>query len=343
MYIANFKNIYSPTDLTLFIQSPFASWMNRFASEFPDNVPEPDVTDELLGLLQKRGFEHEKTQEELFKSQGLSFLRISEKTADLKKLATLRGMQNGVDVIAQAYLENEHFFGYADFLVKVPGDSIFGNHHYEVWDTKLSSKVKPEFIIQLSCYADMLESMQGKRPQYITVVLGNRELEKYKVDDYFYYYTSLKNAFLLFQQTFDPQCMPDPADSKSWGCWSTYAEKLLIEKDHLFQVANITSGQIKKLNKTGIQTMQQLADTALSHVTGTNPSAFARLKEQATIQIASRGQDKPRYKIITPGQNEKSGLALLPPHSPLDVFFDIEGFPLDKGGLEYLWGCAYFY
>ncbi|HEY9459933.1 MAG TPA: TM0106 family RecB-like putative nuclease, partial [Paralcaligenes sp.] len=32
----------------------------------------------------------------------------------------------------------------------------------------------------------------------------------------------------------------------------------------------------------------------------------------------------------------------LPPRNPLDVFFDIEGFPLDEGGLEYLWGCTYF-
>ena len=36
------------------------------------------------------------------------------------------------------------------------------------------------------------------------------------------------------------------------------------------------------------------------------------------------------------------GLSLLPPHSNQDVFFDIEGYPLLDGGLEYLWGVAYF-
>jgi uncharacterized protein len=37
----------------------------------------------------------------------------------------------------------------------------------------------------------------------------------------------------------------------------------------------------------------------------------------------------PKFEIITPAPDEKIGLALLPPQSPLDVFFDIEGYPLE--------------
>ena len=37
----------------------------------------------------------------------------------------------------------------------------------------------------------------------------------------------------------------------------------------------------------------------------------------------------------------RKGLALLPPQSPLDVYFDIEGYPLLRGGLEYLFGVTY--
>lgn len=35
----NKKLCFSPTDLTLFMCSPFASWMNRFSLEFPDKAP----------------------------------------------------------------------------------------------------------------------------------------------------------------------------------------------------------------------------------------------------------------------------------------------------------------
>ncbi|MCW5588091.1 MAG: TM0106 family RecB-like putative nuclease [Legionellales bacterium] len=334
---------YSPTDLTLFMRSPFASWMNRFVLEFPEKAPERDSDDELMEVLQNKGFQHEKAQEELLKSQGLSVQKIEADTIDLKKQAMLDAMKNGSDVIVQAYLENKQFFGYADFLVKVPGESKFGNFHYEVWDTKLSHKAKPEFIIQLCCYAEMLEAIQNRRPDNISIVLGNGENEKLKVDDYFYYYLSLKEIFLLSQEQFDCRNTPDPADSKDWGCWSSYAEKLLTERDHLFQVANITKGQIKKLNKADIQTTQQLVNTNLNkRIPGINPAILERLKTQAAIQKESIGEDRPRYKIITPAPDEKLGLALLPPHSPLDVFFDIEGYPLEEGGLEYLWGCAYF-
>jgi len=184
--------------------------------------------------------------------------------------------------------------------------------------------------------------MQGIRPNKFVIVLGNGEQEKYNVDDYLYYYLSIK-AFLLSQDHFDPHSMPDPADSKSWGCWSDYAEKLLIERDHLFQIANITQGQIKKLNKANIQTMQQLIDTNHRYVSGINLSTYYRLKAQATIQKQSIGHDKPLHQIIVPTTpNEKSGLSLLPPHSSADIFFDIEGYPLEEGGLEYLWGCTYF-
>ena len=40
-----------------------------------------------------------------------------------------------------------------------------------------------------------------------------------------------------------------------------------------------------------------------------------------------------------PADEPRRGLALLPPPSRLDVWFDMEGYPLD-GGLEYLFGAA---
>ncbi|HHT9830909.1 TPA: TM0106 family RecB-like putative nuclease [Legionella pneumophila] len=338
----NKKLCFSPTDLTLFMLSPFASWMNRFSLEFPDKAPKKDPDDELMRVLQNKGFQHEKLQEELFKSQELFVQKIQADTIGLKQQLTLEAMKNGTDVIVQAYLANQQFFGYADFLVKAPGESKFGDYHYEVWDAKLSHTAKPEFIIQLCCYAEMLEAIQGRRPDNIIIVLGNGKNEAFKVDDYFYYYLSLKESFLLSQEQFDYRNIPDPADSKEWGCWSSYAEKLLIERDHLFQIANITKSQIKKLNKAGIQTMQQLIDIKLNRIPGINSDVLERLKAQATIQKESIGKERPQYKIIAPAPNEKSGLALLPPHSPLDVFFDIEGYPLEEGGLEYLWGCTYF-
>lgn len=155
-------------------------------------------------------------------------------------------MQNGVEVIVQARLALGQFAGFTDLLVKVTHGpehlpSRLGNWHYEVWDTKLASHVKPTFIIQLCCYAQMLESIQGYLPQNITVALGNGEMQVLKTYDFYYYYLNLKAIFLKEHAIFHLDHCPDPSDSKSW---SSHAEQILFDKDHLVQVASITKGQI---------------------------------------------------------------------------------------------------
>jgi hypothetical protein len=52
--------------------------------------------------------------------------------------------------------------------------------------------------------------------------------------------------------------------------------------------------------------------------------------------------DVPRYELIAPPpDNPRRGLAMLPPPSPLDVWFDMEGYPHMEGGLVYLFGATY--
>ncbi len=104
----------------------------------------------------------------------------------------------------------------------------------------------------------------------------------------------------------------------------------------------ISRGQIKALEKSGITTAAELAETSASHVTKISPAVFDRLKAQARIQKRSKGREVPAFEVLVPQPGEARGLALLPPPSPLDLFFDIEGFPLIEGGLEYLWGSSYF-
>ena len=333
---------YSPSDLTLYMGSPFASWMARYVIERPNDAPEKDDDDALMGLLQQHGYAHEDALEAQFVSEGRSLVKIEGGTQEDKWHKTVEAMRSGVAVIVQGRLEQVPFAGFSDFLIKIHGTSNLGDYHYEVWDTKLSSTLKPSFVMQLCCYTEMLEAIQGVRPKNITVALGNGEVVVLRTNDYFYYYQSLKQSFLDDQGQFDADHMPDPADSKNLGSWSDFAEKILVERDHLSQVATITRGQIKKLNAAGIETMQQLVEVDQLSVSGIAPSIYERLRDQASIQFSSRGQEVPLFKIIRPESGERQGLALLPPNSAMDVFFDIEGFPLDEGGLEYLWGNTYF-
>ncbi len=298
---------YSPSDLIHFMESPFGSWMDRYALKFPQFSELKDAQGQLANILQQRGLLHEFQLENSFKEQGLSLVKIEGKGDVEKENATLSAMRQGIDVISQACLEMNGFMGYADFLIKVEGTSNLGDFHYEVWDTKLSKHLKPSYIVQLCCYAEMLEVMQGMRPQNIVVVLGSEERKKLRTNDCFQYYLGLKQSFLSSQIDFDPNNIPDPANFKALGTWSTYAEQLLIEKDHLFQIANITRGQIKKINKFGILTVQNLVDTDVQRIPGINESIFQGLKKQAYIQKKSQGQIKPCYQVSIPEKGERQG------------------------------------
>ena len=144
---------FSPSDLITFMDSTFASHMERNLLEESSYSELMDPEDPLLKNLQKKGYEHEDSILASFISEGKNVSIIEDTTSSSKLSQTRSAMRSGADIITQAYLEMDNFGGIADFLIKVPGKSHLGEYHYEVWDTKLSKKMKPYFAIQLCCYA----------------------------------------------------------------------------------------------------------------------------------------------------------------------------------------------
>jgi uncharacterized protein len=169
---------------------------------------------------------------------------------------------------------------------------------------------------------------------------GCPDIRSLRTQDYYYYYLALKRAFLDFHRTFDAKQIPDPSLSTEHGRWSAYAQQRLESCDHLSQIANISKTQIKRLQAAGIDTVAALSATDLERIPKLADETFARLKQQAQLQTQSRGQERPLYEALPHPEGVARGLALLPPASPGDVYFDLEGFPLIEGGLEYLWGVC---
>ena len=230
--------IYSPSDLVRYIESPFASWMARNHLENPDSGIVKDAKDPLMSYLAKKGIEHEALFLEELKSRFNNVVTIDDGIDDSAKLQNTRdAMAVGADVIFQACLEKAPFLGYADFLVKVDSPSSFGDYSYVAWDTKLAKEMKPYFIIQLCCYSEMLEAMQGVLPESAVVVLGTNDEVPFKVNEYFDYYRAKKQEFLTQQADFDSGTMPDPFQYASHGEWSEYVERVRQGTDHLSKVA----------------------------------------------------------------------------------------------------------
>ncbi len=334
---------YSPSDLVLFERSAFASWMARLEIDKPEQlIGIKKDQDAMMGLLAGKGLQHEAHYLEKLKTDlGAENVCVITTDKKLRAIDTLDAMRDGYQVIFQAYLERDNFAGSADFLIRKEGKSSLGNYYYEAWDTKLSQSTKTYFIIQLCCYSWMLEALQGKVPEHAVVVLGNKKEETYALSAYYYYFLNLKAQFLKAQDAFqnDWSMMPDLALCSDYGVWSTFAKDALKKSDSLALIANIRASQIKKIQEIGITTLSELASTEHTSIKGISTETLNKLKAQAAIQLASRDRDKPLFNIIN--KNDGKGLSGLPPKSPLDIYFDIEGHPVIVGGLEYLWGVSF--
>jgi predicted RecB family nuclease len=339
------RYIYSPTDLVNFTLSEFITWMDRYAWERPGEI-EPDPPSEEQKLIQDKGAEHENAFLNALEAGGRRVCDLSEFRG--RPEPTLDAMRRGEEIIYQGYLVNGEFAGYPDFLVRVEMPSAIGAWSYEPWDTKLARHPKPYFLIQLCCYAELLEAAQSLRPKWLRVVLGSKgadgpETAAFRTDDFFFYYRAVKEAFLDRQHSFDSDRRPEIPPLRDLGHWSGYAERELTERDDLALVANIRTSQIHKLRAAGIRTVAQLAGADGVHIPRLNGATFAKLGLQARLQIASRGKPVPAYELLTPDETDgPRGLSLLPHQSAADVFFDMEGFPLIDDGREYLFGACYY-
>ena len=105
-------------------------------------------------------------------------------------------------------------------------------------------------------------------------------------------------------------------------------------------MAGISRLQRKQLLAWQVNTVEQLAVLPLpirDRPEYGSREGYAKVREQARVQVAGRNQDRPVYEVleITPDH----GLFLLPEPSLGDLFFDLEGDPfVGVSGREYLFG-----
>ncbi len=332
---------FSPSDLTVWLEGEFATWMDRFALEQPLSPGlAPDPEDPELALRARKGDEHEARYVARLRAEGRQVVEIPKRAPD-SVAQTLAAMRAGAEIIFQGHLDDGTLHGYPDFLVRKEGASSLGAFHYEAWDTKLARSARPYFLVQLCAYAELLEGIQGRRPEEITFVLGDGQESRYRTDDFFYYYRRLKQDFRAFHARWSPTERPSPAFDRGFGRWSQAAESILADIDHLSQVAGISRNQIARLEEVGITTAATLASGTVTAVPGMAAGTLQRLARQAFHQKESAGRSRPSWELQPLNlQEPRRGLALLPAPSPNDIFFDMEGYPFADGGLEYLFGAV---
>ena len=298
-----------------------------------------DPKDPLFDVIAQMGNEHEKAV--------ISSIEGQEKITQIEKdkfnrsdciKQTLSAMKNGVDKICQAAIQTDGMFGYADLLEKIQGQSHLGDYYYIPCDIKIASHPTSSAIIQLCCYCDILEEIQGTLPGNIKIITKNKITHTFQTRQFFYFYQFLKRKFLYYHSSFSPENMPIPKKHQDHRDWTVFAKKRLHTLDDISLVAGIRQTHCENLKRKNIKTMDELSKCNAERIKGMPGSTFRALKDQASLQVSSRENIKPVFKVLS-HTGERLGLEILPAPNEADVFFDMEGYPfLAKEGLEYLYG-----
>ena len=331
--------LFSSTDLTNFLECAHLTHLElQTAAGF---APAARRTAE-AEFLAAKGDEHERAVLSQLEDEGPAAVRIDDPRslaswADAAR-QTECAMRAGARVIHQAVLLGDGWRGKADFLVRVETPSSLGRWSYEAWDAKLARHAKPKHVLQLAYYSERIAAIQRREPEWTVVVLGSGERVRLRVRDVSSYYRAIRGAFVRAIGAAAPTS-PYPVAHCRLCTYHDRCEAWWISADHLSLVANIRRSQVDQLVERGISTVVALT-AARGQVGSIAAATVDRLRHQASLQAEARRTGEHRYELLPP--SEEHGFRLLPPPSPGDVFFDMEGYPFfeARGGLEYLFGAA---
>ncbi len=323
---------HSATDLTHFAECQHLTWLDRLNLDEP---MEKTATDDQTKLLQDKGFTHEKKFLDKLGELHQNITEIAQDASlDERISATRAAIRDGAEVIFQATLVRGNLIGHADFLVRVGNTDAQGRYQYEVADTKLAHSTKAKFILQLCFYSDLLTDQTGQLPHHMHVELGDGKRESFRVADYIYYFRHLLERFHIFV-TLYPEGAPPypiPCDHCSLCHWRDRCAERRVADDHLSAVANVTRQQVVRLEQSGVKTVAQLAAlSAETRISKLAPETLLKLREQAALQVLERETGEQKAVVLPPAVGELKGFSRLPLPDEGDLFFDMEGDPMQDG------------
>lgn len=323
-------------------------------------VSAPALHDVGAKALEERGLQHERQIFEGFRARGWTVenQRTNEQDRKRESEATAAAIRHGADVIYQGTLLVDDRLGLPDFLVRADllGSPSGAGPSYEVVDAKLARSAKARAVLQTTFYSELLGEVQNHRPDYMHLALGSQELLSLRVADYAAY---ARQVFRLFGEctsdgaVYPPtDTYPEPVEHCAICRWRIVCDKQRRNDDDLSLIAGITARQRKALKQSGIATRRGFA--VLDEVPKfdrVSQQSMAKVHAHARLQVNGEDAKCLLWEFVEPERDNEGalapnrGLTALPPSSPGDLFFDIEGarYYSEDGkeyGLQYLFGIV---
>lgn len=340
MRLHNDTVLYSPSDLVRYLGCSHATALDLTAMRDPASAPERAEDDAMGKLVQAQGLEHEEAYRAELEAKGDLIEIPDNRSLETRARLTREAMQSGAAYIFQAAFIDEPWSGFADFLERVEEPSELGGFSYEPVDTKLARSPKAGHIVQLALYARMIAAIQGRMPRRVHVELGDGRRESFRLVDFDKVLGNAIQRFTTFIADGAQGTQPEPCAACSLCPWREHCEQVWEEADHLSRVCGLGKPQAQKLRDAGIMTVADLATLPENaKVARIAPETLTKLRKQAQLQKARWAGGEPCVETLP--VEEQRGFSNLPQPDPADLFFDLEGDPLQEGGLDYLWGVHF--
>ena len=165
------------------------------------NPKERGEYSDFLQLLWERGIRIEKEVIEKIR-QDRPIHVVAGKPGPETFEETLKLMKQGAPLIYQGVLVFQDKIGRPDLLEKTEGKSALGGYHYTPCDIKSGrateekdgDEIKSHYASQMLFYADLLETLQGRRPEEGKIIEMDGEVITFDMADYLPVYEEVKEA-----------------------------------------------------------------------------------------------------------------------------------------------------
>ena len=314
-YTVNNTITYTPDDLILFRESPFAVWMERLTLENPDHGIPPDL----------HGTEPPQEscpQDEIvitLRAEGRNVAKIDCALDEAsRRTVTLEAMRDGADFIVDGVLGLGALSGNANLLMRTSGFSELGDYLYVPCETQVVNKQHSAF--RLSFLADLLYSLQGQLPPQMLIISEDAEVQPLQTGDYIYYYRAVKKRFTRAMEQFRKHRMPDAAESAHFGRWSECASEVLkqrarseAESDEEAQIQTQEAEEEEEEFEAQPLQVASASGAGQSGFAASGPSGSALLKTQGPAMEGASSTLAEQARQLTPG-SYRHGAA--PGHTP---------------------------
>lgn len=334
----------SPTFLAAFLGCPVsAAWTLQQRRGL--RKPPEAVEDRQAELIVRKGHEHEARCLEALSVRYGPPVSVPPGAHEHRMAATLAAMEAGAPLIAQAALADRTWIGYADFLVRVDEPCPRWAWSYEPWDAKLARSARPDHVLQIALYGDLLGTVQGRAADHGALMLGTGDpdrpyaVERFRLPEFRHYVRRAAGRLEEFAADLPTSLAPEPCGYCSKCGWSPDCEAHWESIDHLCRVAGVTRQQRERLVAAGVSTTARLGALGDVRVVGVGAETLARLVQQARLQREAETTGQGVHEVLR--REPGFGFDRMPSPDPGDLFFDFEGDPMHPGGLEYLCGVLW--